>query len=71
MNVIQWAESKSHALTIWDTGLLKATCILLGMVIGAHSSSLVTAQVEWFVAGVLILGGIYGVRWFTVGSSHR
>jgi len=70
MSVIDWAESRSHALTIWDTGLLKTYCVLFGMVIGAYASAFVTTHVSWFVVGVLLFGSVYGYRWFTVKATR-
>jgi hypothetical protein len=71
MNVIRWAETRSHALTIWDTGLLKTFCILFGMILGAYYSSWVMTHLWWVAAGTLILGGAYAVRWFTAESGDR
>jgi putative Mn2+ efflux pump MntP len=70
MSVIAWAESRSHALTIWDTGLLKTYCVLFGMIVGAYASSFVTTHVSWFVAGVLLLSSVYGYRWLTVKATR-
>jgi hypothetical protein len=69
VSVIEWAESKSHALTIWDTGLLKAYCVLFGMIVGAYASSFVTTHVSWFVVGVLFLGSCYGYRLLTAKAA--
>lgn len=66
MNAIQWADSRSRALTIWDTGVLKVYCAMFGAVVGAYASSFVQRNVAWFIAGVLLLGGYYGYRWLTV-----
>jgi len=66
MNVAEWAESRSQALTIWDTGLLKTYCVLFGIIVGAYASSFVTTHVWWFATAVLLLGGLYGYRWLTV-----
>lgn len=70
MNAIQWAESRSRALSVWDTGVLKIYCVLFGAVVGAYVSSFVQRNVWWFIAGILILGGFYGYRWFTVKPDH-
>ena len=71
MGVIQWAETRTNTLTIWDTGLLKSYCVLLGMIVGAYLSPFVTQNVWWFVTAVLVLGGVYGFRWFTVEPRAR
>lgn len=71
MNAIRWAESRSRALTLWDTGILKAYCVLFGCVVGAYASSFVKENVWWFITGVLLLGGFYGFRWLTVQPHHH
>jgi putative Mn2+ efflux pump MntP len=65
MNAIQWADSRSRALTVWDVGVLKLYCVMFGAVVGAYASAFVRQNVSWFVAGVLLLGGYFGYRWIT------
>ncbi|MEJ2186561.1 MAG: hypothetical protein P8Z36_11550 [Gemmatimonadota bacterium] len=71
MNAMQWAQSRSRALTVWDTGVLKLYCAMFGAVVGAYASSFVQQYVWWFIAGVLLLGGYYGYRLFTARPDHN
>ncbi|MCP4897923.1 MAG: hypothetical protein GY906_13205 [bacterium] len=64
MGLIQWAEERTKALSVWDIGVLKIYCVLFGMIVGAYASTLVRNHVWWFVAAVLILGVGLGFRWF-------
>jgi hypothetical protein len=33
MGVIQWAEQRTKALSIWDIGVVKTYCVLFGVVV--------------------------------------
>lgn len=70
MNAIQWAESRSRALTVWDTGVLKVYCVMFGALVGAYASSFIQQNVWWLIAGVLLLGAFYGYRWLTAQPGH-
>ncbi len=65
MGVIQWAEQRTKALSIWDIGVLKTYCVLFGIIVGAYLSSFVKQYVWWFAGAVLVLGVGLGYRWFT------
>ena len=65
MTVLRWAEQRTSAMTIWDVGFLKIYCVLFGMIVGAYVPSLVTRNVWWIAAAVLVLGGRSGYRWLT------
>jgi len=65
VGLIQWAEQRTRALSLWDIGVLKIYCVLFGMIVGAYVSSFVRQQVWWFVGAVLLLGLGVGFRWFT------
>ena len=65
MGLIQWAEERSRAMSVWDIGVLKIYCVLFGMIVGAYVSTFVTDHVWWFVVAVLLLGMGLGYRWFT------
>ena len=45
MGVIQWADRRSRALSLWDVGALKIYCVLFGMIVGAYLSQFVTRHV--------------------------
>ncbi len=66
MGLIRWAEAKTKALNIWDIGILKIYCVLLGVIVGAYVSSFVQEYVAWFVLAVIVLGASVGFRWLTV-----
>jgi hypothetical protein len=70
MNAIRWVESRSRALTVWDTGVLKVYCVMFGAVVGATVSSFVLRNVWWFIVGVLLLGGYHAYRLFTAPPYH-
>lgn len=65
MGVIQWAEGRTRALSVWDIGVVKIYCVLFGMIVGAYASSFVTQHVWWFGSAVVVLGLGLGFRWFT------
>ena len=70
MGLIQWAEERHKALSIWDIGVLKVYCVLFGMIVGAYVPTFVRGNVWWFVAAVLVLGGWLGFKWFTAESGE-
>jgi putative Mn2+ efflux pump MntP len=65
MGVIQWAEQRTKALSIWDIGVVKTYCVLFGIIVGAYLSSFVKQHVWWFAGAVVVLGVGLGYRWFT------
>jgi len=65
MCIIQWAEDRTKALSIWDIGILKIYCVLFGIIVGAYISGFVQQRVWWFVVPVVVLGGGVAFRWFT------
>jgi hypothetical protein len=66
MGILQWAEEKTDALTMWDIGVVKIYCVLFGVIVGAYIPVFVRENLWWFVCSVLFLGLGLGVRWFTV-----
>ena len=48
---------RTKVWTVVDIGLLKACCILLGMVVGAYLADF-TKQYVWFIAAGAVLLGI-------------
>ncbi len=69
MGILQWAEKKTKGLTIWDIGVLKVYCVLVGVIVGAYLSSFVKENVLWFVVSVIVLGSVVGTRWLTSDPS--
>jgi putative Mn2+ efflux pump MntP len=65
MGVIQWAEQRTKALSIWDIGVVKTYCVLFGIIVGAYLSSFVKQHVWWLAGAVVVLGVGLGYRWFT------
>ena len=56
MAFFEWADKKVKSRTIWDIGVLKIFCVIVGMIIGAHLSGFVLRYETWFlIAGVLLL----------------
>lgn len=67
MNVMEWADERTRAMTVWDVSVLKIYCVLFGLVIGAYGSTYVMENVGWVVVGIMISGGWGMYRWFTAG----
>ena len=65
MDLFEWAEKRTAAMTIWDIGVLKVYCVLFGMIAGAYISLFVREHLWWFLVPVLLLGVGSGYRWFT------
>ena len=70
MSVMQWADSRTRAMTAWDLGILKLYTTTFGIIVGALIPSLVQQYMPWFVIAVLMLGGFSAYRWFTA-EPHR
>ena len=64
MGLLHWAEKKTKAMSIWDIGLLKWCCILVGMIIGACLSGFIVQNLGWFIAATGLLLFILLVRIF-------
>ena len=63
--LMKWAEKCVKKMTIWDVSLLKIYVILIGIIIGAFIPLFVKEYIWWFVAGVVVSGGILIKRiWF-------
>jgi hypothetical protein len=65
MNILEWAERRTSAMTVWDVGALKIYCVLFGMIVGAFIPTFVREYLWWFVLSAVILGLGVGYRWFT------
>lgn len=55
MGLMDWGKRKIQKMTVWDMGLVKLACILLGLIIGAYASTFVKEYIGLFV--VLFLAG--------------
>jgi hypothetical protein len=69
MDLFEWAESKTNAMTIWDIGALKVYCVLFGMIVGAFLSGFVRENLWYFLLPTILLGVGFGYRWFTAKPS--
>ena len=65
MGILEWAEQRTSAMTIWDVGVLKIYCVLFGVIGGAYISTFVKENLWWFVLSVLVFGLASGYRWLT------
>jgi len=68
MGFFQWADKKVKAQTIWDIGVLKIFCTLVGMVIGAYFSLFVKANLWSFIIVALVLFIYLIIRFFRAGA---
>ncbi|MBT8397717.1 MAG: hypothetical protein HKO65_05850 [Gemmatimonadetes bacterium] len=69
MDLFEWAESRTNAMTIWDIGALKVYCVMLGMIVGAYMSGFIREHLWWFLLPVLFLGTGVGYRWLSAKPS--
>lgn len=65
MSIIEWAERRTSAMTVWDVGVLKIYCVLFGVIVGAYIPVLVKENLLVLVSLVVVLGFWVGYRWFT------
>jgi len=65
MKIFAWADQKVKANTVWDIGILKIFCVLVGMIIGAYLSEFVLRFEGWFLVVSLVLLIVLMVRLFT------
>lgn len=65
MGIMEWAERRTRALSVWDVGLLKICCVLFGIVVGAHMAHFVFHNIWWFAAALVLLGGWVTYRWLS------
>ena len=63
MSILEWAEQRTGAMTIWDVGVLKIYCVLFGVIVGAFISGFVKENLWGFVISVLVIGSFSGYRW--------
>ena len=48
----------------WDVSLLKWSCLLFGMVVGAYFADIVKGYVWWFVIGAIFLAVRPAITYF-------
>ena len=65
MKIFAWIEKKMKVQTIWDIGILKIFCCLVGMILGGYLSAFVLQNVTWFYITAFILFIILMIRFFT------
>jgi hypothetical protein len=65
MGILEWAEKRTSAMTIWDVGVLKIWCVLFGVIVGAYISTFVKENLWWFVLSGLVFGLASSFRWLT------
>ena len=49
MGLFQWADKKVKSQTVWDVGVLKIFCTLVGIIAGAYISVFVQQNLWWFL----------------------
>jgi len=55
MGIIEWVNLKVKAQNLWDIGILKIFCTIVGIILGAYISNFVKQYVWWFVAISIVL----------------
>ena len=55
IRIIDGVNQKVKAQNIWDIGILKIFCTIVGIILGAYSSTFVIQHVWWFVIVAIIL----------------
>ncbi|MCK4641422.1 MAG: hypothetical protein KAU06_08790 [Candidatus Marinimicrobia bacterium] len=55
MGIIEWANLKVKTQNIWDIGILKIFCTIVGIILGAYISNFVIQYVWWFVVIAILL----------------
>ena len=55
MGIIEWVNLKVKAQNLWDIGILKIFCAIVGIILGAYISNFVKQYVWWFVAISIVL----------------
>lgn len=55
MGIIEWVNLKVKAQNLWDIGILKIFCTIVGIILGAYISNFVKQYAWWFVAISIVL----------------
>jgi len=56
MSFISWMDQKCRKLNVWDIGVLKTYCLLIGMILGAYLATFVKDYIAIFVGVVVVCG---------------
>jgi hypothetical protein len=48
MALLEWADKKVKSRTVWDIGVLKIFCVIVGMILGAYWAGFVLHHKVWF-----------------------
>ena len=62
---LEWADQKVKTRTIWDIGVLKIFCVIVGMIIGAYYAEFVICYQTWFLIAGLLLFIVLVIRFFS------
>ncbi|HHS14207.1 MAG TPA: hypothetical protein ENN03_10640 [bacterium] len=65
MNLFQWVDEKVKNQTVWDIGVLKLFCVIIGMILGACWFEFVFRHQMWFIIAAIVLFVILMIRFFT------
>ena len=65
MGIFAWANRKLKAYTVWDIGVLKLFCTLVGMILGAYLATFVLGYLWWFIVVSALFFIILMIRLFT------
>lgn len=68
MKFFEWADKKIKNQTIWDIGVLKIFCVIVGMILGAYYTEFVLRYETWFLIAGLLLFIVFMIRFFTGGG---
>ncbi len=55
MNLISWADQKVKSMNVWDWGILKIFCVLIGMILGSFIVSFVQTNMIWLIVICILL----------------
>ncbi len=68
MTFFEWADQKVKTRTIWDIGVLKTFCVVVGMIIGAYLAEFVLRYETWFLIAGIVLFIVLIIRFFSGGG---
>ena len=65
MAFYEWADKKVKTQTIWDIGVLKIFCVVVGMIVGAYYAEFVLRYQMWFIIAGVLLFIVLMIRFFS------